>query len=290
MTSFGQDPVKDAVDIGKTRVAYTKTGSGPDVLFIHGWPLNGRTWRHVVPLMDGYTCWAIDLPGTGNTPATERTPLTVAGHVSVVVSVIDALGLTDVTLVGHDSGGMIARYAAEQRPDAVGALVLTGTEIPGHHPPLVSFFSFSAKLPGFKAMFKALVGNKVISRTPLVFGGTVSDRSLLDGEMRTNLIDPILADDAAMTAAVEMIRNFSKAHVDPLAETHRNLTMPTLLIWGEDDPFFPVDSARAMTSQFAGPTQFEVVSNAKLLVHEEHPQRFAELSRQFLGELTNIER
>ena len=62
------------------------------------------------------------------------------------------------------------------------------------------------------------------------------------------------------------------------------------LIWGEDDPFFPVDSARAMTSQLAGPTQFEVVPNAKLLVHEEHPQRFAELSRQFLGEFTNIER
>lgn len=273
---------KEFVDIGHTRVAYSRTGSGPDVLFIHGWPLNGTTWRHVVPEMDGYTSWVIDLPGAGSSRATEETPLTMPGHVETVVKIIDELGLSDVVLVGQDSGGMIARYAAEKRPAAVRALSLCGTEIPGHHPPLVRFFTFAGRLPAAAASFKFLMGNRTIARTPLILGGTVADKSLLDGEMRDTLLDPILADDAAMASAIKLIRNFSKADVDPLAQTHPNLTMPALLVWGEDDPFFPVDKARAMAEQFAGPTQFEVLPDTKLLVHEERPHEFAALTRTFL--------
>lgn len=273
---------KEFVDVGHTRVAYFKTGSGPDLLFIHGWPLNGTTWRHVVPEMAGFTSWVIDLPGAGDSPATDLTPLTISGHAETVVRVMDELGYSDVVLVGQDSGGMIARYAAEKRPEVVRALSLCGTEIPGHHPPLVSFFTFAGKLPAAAATFKLLMGNRAIARTPLILGGTVADKSLLDGEMRETLLDPILADDAAMASAIKLIRNFSKGDVDPLAQTHRNLTMPTLLVWGEDDPFFPVDKARAMAEQFAGPTKFEILPDTKLLVHEERPHEFAALTRDFL--------
>lgn len=270
------------VDLGHTNLSYQKLGAGPDVVFIHGWPLNGDTWRNVVPHLDGFTRWVIDLPGTGHSKATDASPYTVRAYADAVVAFIDALGFDDVVLVAQDSGGMMARFAAEQRPQVVSALSLAGTEIPGVHAPLVTLFKFLAKLPGGKSMFKLTMSNRFLARTPLILGGTVFDRSLLDGDLRTKLLDPILADDDALKWVVKMIKHFSFADIDVLADVHPNLTMPVLLAYGEDDGFFPVEKARAMADQFGGPTEFVSIPNCKLLLHEEHPQRFAELTSTFL--------
>ena len=54
------------IDVGPSKLAYTRTGRGPDLVFVHGWPLHGATFRHIVPaLSDRFTCHVIDLPGTG---------------------------------------------------------------------------------------------------------------------------------------------------------------------------------------------------------------------------------
>ena len=278
---------RESVDIGRTRISYQKRGSGPSLVFIHGWPLNGNTWRNVVPRLEGFTSYAIDLPGCGATAATDQTPLSVRGHADAVVGFIDALGLDEVVLIGQDSGGMVCRYVAQKRPNAVQSLVLIGTEIPGVHSPLVKLFALMAKLPGVKAMFRLAMGNKLLAKSPLSLGGTVHDTTFLDGEFRTAVIEPVLADDVAMDAAVAMIRHFSFDDIDALADVHAELTMPALLIFGEDDGFFPVDKAEQMQSQFGGPTEFVRVPKAKLLVHEEYPEKIADLTKAFLANATS---
>ncbi|MCA9589051.1 MAG: alpha/beta fold hydrolase, partial [Myxococcales bacterium] len=56
------------IDIGHSKIAYRRFGKGPDLLFIHGWPLNQHTWRDVAPaLADEFTCHLVDLPGSGDT-------------------------------------------------------------------------------------------------------------------------------------------------------------------------------------------------------------------------------
>ena len=271
------------IDVGHTHVSYQKIGSGPNLLFIHGWPLNGNTWRNVVPHLDGFTRYVVDLPGAGGSKATSETPLTVRGHAETVVRVIDELGLDEVVLVAQDSGGMIARFAAADRPGVVRALSLAGTEVPGVHAPLVRLFKMLAHLPGARMSFKFSMGNRFLARTPLILGGTVYDKALLDGELRTNLLEPILADPDAMSAMVKMIRDFSLDDIDVLADIHPKLTMPTLLMFGEDDSFFPIDKARAMVDQFGGPTEFVAFENCKLFLHEEHPERLAALTRDFVA-------
>ena len=55
------------IDVGHGEVAYRKVGSGPDVLFIHGWPVTGATFRKLLPhLVDDVTCHIIDFVGTGS--------------------------------------------------------------------------------------------------------------------------------------------------------------------------------------------------------------------------------
>ncbi|MGH3584380.1 MAG: alpha/beta fold hydrolase, partial [Mycobacterium sp.] len=55
------------LDVGAGEVAYRTIGTGPDVLFVHGWPVSSATFRTLLPyLVDHVSCHLIDLPGAGS--------------------------------------------------------------------------------------------------------------------------------------------------------------------------------------------------------------------------------
>ena len=118
------------LDVGEGEVAYRRVGTGPDVLFVHGWPVSGATFRRLLPdLVDHVTCHLIDLPGAGSSRFTTDTTLTIDQHIVSVRRAIDLLELDDVAVVGHDSGGMIARHAVAGHP-SLRAMGLIDTEQP----------------------------------------------------------------------------------------------------------------------------------------------------------------
>ena len=122
-------PPDKYLDVGSgAEVAYRRIGTGPDVLFVHGWPVSGATFRTLLPhLADQVTCHLIDLPGAGSSRWTADTPLSIASHIAAVRSVVDQLGFDSVAVVGHDSGGLIARHALAGDP-RLRALGLIDTE------------------------------------------------------------------------------------------------------------------------------------------------------------------
>lgn len=271
------------IDIGTGKLGYRKVGTGPDLVFIHGWPLHRETWRNVATKLQDFTCHLIDLPGSGAsvTPASEKVSLD--GHVAAVIRAVDVLGLDRFALVGNDSGGMIVRFAAAKLGTRVTALVLAGTEIPGHHPEQIDRLRFAARLPGSQAVTKVLINNRRAARSNNLLGGCFWDRDLIEGEFRTQVLDQSFKDDAVLSRQLELLASYTVDVVDQLEATHANLECPALLVWGERDPFFPVARAREMCDQFAGSTEFVVIPNARLLVHEEYPEEFARLTAEFLA-------
>ena len=108
---FRNEP-EQFIDVDGVEVAFRKIGSGPEVLFVHGWPVNGATFRCLLPyLVDNVTCHLIDLHGAGASKFDTNTPLSVDQHIHSVKRVIDHLGVDQIAIVGHNSGGMIARHA-----------------------------------------------------------------------------------------------------------------------------------------------------------------------------------
>ena len=100
------------LDVGAGDVAYRRVGQGPDVLFVHGWPVSGATFRKLLPRLSRHvTCHVIDFPGAGSSRFDAETPLTVDQHIATVRRVVELLGLDHFAVVGHDSGGLIARHA-----------------------------------------------------------------------------------------------------------------------------------------------------------------------------------
>ncbi len=78
------------LDVGAGEVAYRRAGSGPDVLFVHGWPVSGATFRLLLPhLVDHVTCHVIDLPSAGSSRFDDDTPLSVDQHIATVRRVVD---------------------------------------------------------------------------------------------------------------------------------------------------------------------------------------------------------
>ena len=101
-------PPHSFLDVGHSRLAYRRFGQGPDVVFVHGWPLPSGTFRKLVPLLaDAFTCHLIDLPGAGQTESGEGVPIELVAHATTLRRTIDLLGLERYALLAHDSGGFI---------------------------------------------------------------------------------------------------------------------------------------------------------------------------------------
>jgi haloalkane dehalogenase len=118
------------------RMAYVEAGpaDGPPVLLLHGEPTWSFLWRRVLPVLAdaGLRAIAPDLIGFGRSdkPA-DVDDHTYARHVEWVRAfAFDALDLRDLTLVGHDWGGLIGLRVATENPDRIARIVATNTGLP----------------------------------------------------------------------------------------------------------------------------------------------------------------
>jgi len=271
--AFRREPDR-FLDVGAGEVAYRRFGTGPDVLFVHGWPVSGATFRLLLPhLADHVTCHVIDLPGAGSSRFGVDTPITIDRHVESVRQVVDVLGLESVAVVGHDSGGMIARHALAGDP-RVRAWGLVDTEQPQGLGWRFRSFLLLKHVPGVAGLLGWLMGNRTLRRNKFALGDAFRDRSLLDGDFAELFLDPIHDLPDRRDAAVRLLRSFDPAYVAALGDLHRRIEVPVQLVWGEKDPFFPLAWAREMADTFPD-TRLTVIDDAKLFVHEERPDEVA---------------
>jgi pimeloyl-ACP methyl ester carboxylesterase len=273
----------DYVDLGPTQLAYWKVGRGEPLVLVHGYPLSGRTWRHVAALLaDRFTCYVPDLAGAGETRWTEQTDFSFAGQARTLKAWIDRLGLTSYSLMGHDTGATIARRLATLDTARVRRFVLIGTEIPGHRPPWIELFQKIAD-PRRTGVLQFLMSKRWFRRSSAGFGGCFADKSLIDGDFKTLFLDPAIRSKERASGLTRYLLGIDWAMVDGMASEHARITMPTLLIWGEDDPVFPVARARVIAEQLPDCRGFFTIPNAKLFVQEETPGEVARIAGEFLG-------
>ncbi|MEZ5279220.1 MAG: alpha/beta hydrolase [Acidimicrobiales bacterium] len=262
------------IDVGEGRVAHRKVGTGPDVLFVHGWPVSGATFRTLLPhLVEHVTCHLIDLPGAGSSEFGPDTVITVEQHFQSIRRVVDALGADEIAVVGHDSGGLMARHALAG-DSRVRAMALINTETSG----AISFrfrsFIASRHVPGFGRVLGWLAGKPSLRRNRFVLGDAFADSSLLDGEFDEFFLRPLHEEPARLAAAMKLLDSFEMRHVKELADVHGRINVPVKMVWGDKDPFFPLRHAQAMVGTFSNAT-LDVIEGAGLFSHEERPDRVA---------------
>lgn len=270
------------VDTGTERIACRRFGSGPPLLLVHGFPLSGFTWRKVLPaLAERHTCLVPDLPGLGETIWTDGTEWTFTGQARTLKRLVDRLGLERYAVLAQDTGGTFARLLALDDP-RVERVVLINTEVPNHRPPWIPLYQFLMKLPGTQAAFGLLMCSQWFLRSGMGFGGCFCDLGLLDGAFHEHVVAPLLRSPERMDGLAHYLTGLTWEPVDALATEHARLGMPVLLVWGADDPTFPIAEARAMVRQIPHARLVEI-PGARLLVHEEKPADVARAALEFLA-------
>lgn len=278
---FRREPQRH-IPVGAGQVAYRSVGQGPDVLFVHGWPVSGATFRRLLPhLAPHVTCHVIDLPGAGQSRFAPDAALSIESHIAAVRTVLDTLDLESYAVVGHDSGGLIARHAVAGDP-RLRAMGLIDTEQPHGLNRKFRQFLAAGRLPGFGSALAWAIGNRRLRGSALVLGGAFEDATLLDGEFDEFFLEPIRSRSERRDAAVRLLRSFDQAHIRQLVDVHRRITAPVELVWGENDPFFPVAWAQEMVGTFPN-ARLTVIPSARLFAHEEKP---ADVAAALLPALT----
>ena len=96
---------------------FRDTGSGTNVLFVHGWLVSGRVWDLLLPQLAGFRCIVPDLSGGAE-------PASLDGYLAELGNLLDFLDLDTVNLVGHSMGGQLAMLLAAKHPERFKNLAL----------------------------------------------------------------------------------------------------------------------------------------------------------------------
>jgi len=255
-----------------TQIFYKDWGSGQPVVFCHGWPLNSDAWESQMVFLasNGYRCIAHDRRGHGRSdqPWDGNDMDTYADDLS---ELIESLGLTGVTLIGHSTGGgEVARYIGRHGTSRVVKIVLMGSVTPlmlktKDNPGGVPIDKFDEIRKGVAAdrseFFKELTipfyganrdGNKVSQgiRDAFWFQG-------MQGGLRNEL---------------DCIKAFSETD---FTEDLKKIDVPTLIIHGDDDQIVPIGTTAIFTSK--------LVKDSTLKVFKKGPHGLADTHKDQLN-------
>ncbi len=145
------DWIGNHINVLDSHIHYVESGEGDPILFIHGNPTSSYLWRNVVPFLSGQgRTIAVDLVGMGRSGKPEIA-YRYQDHYAYLTAFIDALNLTNLTLVTHDWGAALGFDYAAQHPDRVKRIAF----MEGVLPPIFPQPSFEAMGEEMGGMFRA---------------------------------------------------------------------------------------------------------------------------------------
>ena len=218
-------------------------GSGPRLaLCLHGFPESSYSWRHQLPLLAelGYRVWAPDLRGYGGTSK----PTGVAAYsiehlIEDVAALIEASGCTEVLLIGHDWGAIVAWYYAMFGRLPIAKLIIMNVP----HPAVAqhgmrsfkqlkkSWYIFFFQLPWLPERFLARNDFAAIAAA---FRGMAVDKSRFPREVLEEY-----KRSAALPGALTAMVNYYRALLRGMRRTAKlgmpRIRVPVLMLWGEAD-------------------------------------------------------
>ena len=273
------------IAIDDVAIGLRQVGEGDHLVFIHGFPTHGYTWRKLIPqLSQHYQCHILDLPGLGDSQWSDTTDFSSKSQARYVMKLLEKLGIEKCSLVAHDSGATIARYIAIEQPDQIENLFIFNTEIPDHRPPWIPFYQKVGLWPGGPNIIRWLLSQQWFIKSPMGFKELYTDESWLeDPSNLATYTDPVIHSQEKAIGALKYLKGIDWELVDAFKTLHKVIKAKTLILWGEDDNTFPVALGKQMIHQFDGNADFVTIKDASLLPHEEQPEAVAEEILKFVG-------
>jgi haloalkane dehalogenase len=231
-------------------------------LCIHGWPQSSYMWRHLLPALAsaGHRALAPDLPGFGDSPPDP--PGTFERHVEAFERFRRQVGLDRVVLAVHDTGGLIGLRWACDHPDTVGALVVSNT----------GFFPDHEWIEIAKTMRTPIQGEALVDSlsrqgfaTLLEEASTEFDEPALDEYWKA------FSTPGGRRGMLELYRSFDSDELKPYQRRLAALEVPTLILWGQQDEYLPIDYASRFAREIPG-SKLVLLEGVRHFLFEDEPE------------------
>ena len=268
MTSISSQRIKS----DDAEIVYWMLGDGPPVVLLHPFPAHHEFWLPVAgALAARYRVILPDLRGHGESGVGEG-PATMAKHAADMARVMDDAGVGRVPLIGVSIGGYVLFEFWRRHRGRVAALGLCNTKAPAD---------------GAEARAARLeAANDVLERGTEPFLETMIPRLLGKStrDARPDLVEGALGMMRKMSPADVAEVQRGMAERPDSVETLKTITIPTLLVTGDEDLLTGVNEAELMLKHIAG-SQLCVVPKAGHYAAWEQPEEASKLLRQFLDGL-----
>jgi len=270
------------VDVPSGRIAYVEQGQGPAAVFLHGVPLNGFHWRHVMAgIGDMRRCIALDLMGLGYSEIAAGQEVSMVAQARMLLQVLDGLGIDRVDLVGNDTGGAIAQIFAVDHPHRLRSLTLMNCDVHDNYPGETLLQLMSAARQGtLAARYEGFLAAPDTARTR--FAVAYADPGVLTDEVLRMYLQPVLANEQRKDAFHRYFLALDPTATVAIEPRLRELRVPTLVVWGTADVFFDVKWAYWLRDTIPGVVDVVEAPDAKLFFAEDRPGALIEPLRAFL--------
>jgi len=280
-------------EVKSGRIAYFEQGQGPVALFIHGVPLNGYHWRHIIDrVKHRRRCIAIDLMGLGFTEIAASQDVSFTAQAQMIAEILDAIEIDKIDLIANDSGGAIAQIFAAHHPHRLASLVLTNCDVhDGWPPPQVLPLIEHSRKGTIATVFGPTADRPDLARERFARGEQVplfrgyADPGILTDDLIRLYLQPPLSSRERIDAFQRYWLGFDNRHTVAIHEALKQLQVPTLIVWGLKDIFFDVKWAYWLKDTIPGAKRVIEVEDARLFFPEDRPDTLAPPILQFWDEL-----
>ncbi|XHF97189.1 hypothetical protein AWENTII_000789 [Aspergillus wentii] len=238
-------------NVGGKHVHVRKMGHGPEVaVFVHGLGGTGEYFTPIIKSRDfesRYTSYVYDLEGHGLTPTNIASKVTIESLADDLANIVTYTGSTKpITLISHSLGCMIAMSYAIQNPEKIDKLILMGPVAP----PLPPANRTAIASRALAVRSKGLLGS-----------GTADAVSDAGTSNATKMFQPVAYAAVRSSLLSQIPEGYAKACmalVEAEALEIEKLTMPTLVLTGDEDKTSPVASAGKLCERLPD-SRFEVL-------------------------------
>ncbi|GMT35841.1 hypothetical protein PFISCL1PPCAC_27138, partial [Pristionchus fissidentatus] len=282
------------VQLSDVRLHYVEEGdkSKPLLLFVHGYPEFWYSWRYQIKhFAKTHHVVAIDQRGYGDSDKpSEIDDYSAKLLAKDVKEVIEKLGHKKAILVGHDWGGAVAWFTTLIYPESISKLIIMNCPHPGAFEKVMmavkkqilkSWYIGFYQVPWIPEATMALDDYEPIEYAfRSDFAGLKNKQNVTDEDIEA--WKATFSKKGAMSPPINYYRALVKDRNENKDIISRIVKPPTLIIWGEEDPFLTIECA-AFSEKMCLKGKIEYVPGSSHWVQQDHPEKVNEIMEKFIN-------
>jgi len=270
------------IAIGGVQLHYSDEGNRLDstpLLLIHGTSSSLRTWDGVTAqLKNQYRIIRFDLPGFGLTGPNPNRDYSTSYYNQVIDSLLSALHVSRVIIVGNSLGGSIATQYAIYQPAKVRGLVLVDAAgLPPAKKTTGAIGFKLAQMPVINRLLTIITPRELVKKS---LQDAYGDTGKVTDSLTTQYFDMLTREGNRQALIDRMRQGWQEKNSDFLS----NVQAPTLIVWGSKDRLIPVENAELFQQKIKN-SQVHIWENLGHVPMEEDPGAFSDILRKWVMQL-----